>query len=178
MSIGKRFFVFLFVECFIAVAMFVAIMTATLRESPALVQKTDAMRAEIVAHFTALGYEEDYYKWIRTDPLGNVDSRMGLSFNVHGNLESISCEAGYINTQSADAIYSDMEATVRAMGDSLDSQKNDIYISAFFIPKTIALTLHLQQGCNGGAAGGQRSVVAWCNVQYRIKRIIQVPAQH
>lgn len=127
MSIGKRFFIFLFIEFLIAVAIAVAIIVTTLRESSELLNRTDAMRAEIVAHFTVRGYEENgYSRWIWTDSLDNVDSRMGISFYSRGELENIRCETGYINTQSANSIYTDMEATVQAVGGSLDSQKDDI----------------------------------------------------
>lgn len=126
MSIAKRFFVFISGEIIITLIAAILIVSWMTKESPAVLEAQESAEAEIVSQFTALGYEEGYTGLIRYDPLDNMDSRVDISFYNYGALERIRCESAYINTQSANSIYSDMEAVIKIMGGSLESDKEEV----------------------------------------------------
>lgn len=126
LSINKRFVLFLSVAVGISVIMLIAMMSWVIKVSPAINQAVDSTTDNISDQFIAMGYTNDSWNLVRPDPDGNQDSKVKIIFSNNGSLENVTCETAYINTRSAMAVYTDIEASVKIMGDTLGTQKDAV----------------------------------------------------
>lgn len=126
LSISKRFVLFLSIMVGISVIMLITMMSLVIKVSPAINESIDSTTANISNQFIAMGYTDDSWSLVRPDPLGNQASRVKLTFSNKGALEKVTCDTAYINTQSTNDVYSDIEKSIEIMGKTLEASKEEI----------------------------------------------------